>query len=429
MNSKLEKIEKNMATLEIEVDPEQFENGLKKAYKKTVGRFNIPGFRKGKAPMAIIERHYGEGVFYEEAINILCPDAYEEAVEQHGIEPVDTPKIDIVDIGRDKGLIFKAIVTVKPEVKLGQYKGIEIEKKEYPVTDEDVDKELEKLRDINARMVSVQDRPAKEGDMVIIDFKGFIGDEPFEGGSAENYSLTLGSGQFIEGFEDQLVGAGIGDQVDVNVTFPEDYHSEELAGEQAVFKVTVKEIKEKELPEVDDEFAKDVSEFDTLEQLKQDIKQNLEKRAEIRAKNEMQNQAVKKAVEQSEVDIPDVMIEKQIDTMVKDFEMQLMYQGLKLENYLESAKTSLEDFRNSLKKDAEDRVKSQLVIEKISKVEGITETQEELDAEIEEMAKRYRQQDVEKFKEALGENELNYLKDSIIVRKTIELLVDNANIK
>jgi trigger factor len=292
-----------------------------------------------------------------------------------------------------------------------------------------VDKELEKLRDINARMVSVQDRPAKEGDMVIIDFKGFIGDEPFEGGSAENYSLTLGSGQFIEGFEDQLVGAGIGDQVDVNVTFPEDYHSEELAGEQAVFKVTVKEIKEKELPEVDDEFAKDVSEFDTLEQLKQDIKQNLEKRAEIRAKNEMQNQAVKKAVEQSEVDIPDVMIEKQIDTMVKDFEMQLMYQGLKLENYLESAKTSLEDFRNSLKKDAEDRVKSQLVIEKISKVEGITETQEELDAEIEEMAKRYRQQDVEKFKEALGENELNYLKDSIIVRKTIELLVDNANIK
>jgi trigger factor len=428
MNSKLEKIEKNIATLEIEVDAEQFEKGLQKAYRKNAAKFNIPGFRKGKAPRVIIERYYGEGIFYEDAINIICPDAYEKAVEQHNLEPVDIPKIDIVQIEKGKSLIFKAVVTVKPDVKLGEYKGIEIEKKEYPVNDEDVEKELEKMREANARMITVQDRPAKEGDMLIIDYKGFMGGEQFEGGAAENQSLILGSGRFIEGFEDQLVGANAGDDVEVKVTFPEDYRSEELAGREAVFQVKVKEIKEKELPELDDEFAKDVSEFDTLEELRKDIRERLEKRAEVRVKNETENEVVKKVTELSEMDIPEIMIEKQIDAMVRDFEFQLMYQGLKLEDYLKYAETSLEEVRNKFRQDAREKVKTQLTIEKIAEVEGITETQEELEEEIEKMAKQYRQENLEEFKKSLSENELNYLKDSIIVRKTINFLVDNAKI-
>lgn len=428
MNSKLEKIEKNTATLEIEVDAEQFEIGLQKAYKRNVSRFNIPGFRKGKAPRSIIERHYGEGIFYEDAINILCPDAYETAVEEHGLHPVDKPLIDIVQIEKGKSLIFKAVVVVKPEVKLGQYKGIEIEKKEYPVTDEDVEKELSRLRDANARMVTVEGRPAKEGDMLILDYKGFVEGEQFEGGTAENQPLVLGSGRFIAGFEEQLVGANAGDDVEVKVRFPEEYHSESLAGKEAMFRVKVKEIKEKELPVMDDEFAKDVSEFDSLEELKKDIRDRLEKRAEARARNEMENEAIKKAAASAEIDVPEVMIEKQIDSMVKDFELQLMYQGLKLEDYLAHIQGSVEDLRNNLKQDAEERVRTQLTLEKISQVEGITETQGELDEEIEKTAKQYRQENLEKFRESLGEDELNYLKNSIIVRKTIDFLVENAKI-
>jgi trigger factor len=349
MNSKLEKIEKNTATLEIEVSEEQFEKGIQKAYKKNVGRFNIPGFRKGKAPRVIIERYYGEGVFYEDAINEVCPEAYQAAVDQHKLHPVDRPEIDIVQLEKGKPFIFKAIVTVKPEVVLGDYKGIRVEKKEYPVTDEDVDKELENMRNANARMVAVEGRPAKKDDMVIIDYKGFVGEEQFEGGTAENQPLVLGSGHFIEGFEDQLIGAKAGDSVEVKVTFPEDYHAEHLAGKEAVFKVDVKEIKEKELPDLDDEFAKDVSEFETLEDLKKDIRKKLEERAAHRAKHETEDEVIKKVTELSEIDIPEVMIEKQIDSMVRDFEMQLMYQGLKLEGYLDYYNKSMEEFRDGLR--------------------------------------------------------------------------------
>jgi len=423
MNSKLEKIEKNTATLEIEVSEEQFEKGIQKAYKKNVGRFNIPGFRKGKAPRVIIERYYGEGVFYEDAINEVCPEAYQAAVDQHKLHPVDRPEIDIVQLEKGKPFIFKAIVTVKPEVVLGDYKGIRVEKKEYPVTDEDVDKELENMRNANARMVAVEGRPAKKDDMVIIDYKGFVGEEQFEGGTAENQPLVLGSGHFIEGFEDQLIGAKAGDSVEVKVTFPEDYHAEHLAGKEAVFKVDVKEIKEKELPDLDDEFAKDVSEFETLEDLKKDIRKKLEERAAHRAKHETEDEVIKKVTELSEIDIPEVMIEKQIDSMVRDFEMQLMYQGLKLEGYLDYYNKSMEEFRDGLKSEATERVRTQLTLEKVSQVEGVTASEEELDKELEEMAKRYKMEDIEKFKKSMGEDELNYIRESIIIRKTVDLLV------
>lgn len=429
MNSKLEKIEKNTATLEIEVSEEQFEKGVQKAYKKNVGRFNIPGFRKGKAPRVIIERYYGEGVFYEDAINEVCPDAYQAAVDQHNLHPVDRPEIDIVQLEKGKPFIFKAVVTVKPEVVLGDYKGIRVEKKEYPVTDEDVDKELENMRAANARMVAVEGRPAQKGDMVIIDYKGFVGEEQFEGGAAENQALVLGSGHFIEGFEDQLIGAKAGDSVEVKVTFPEDYHAERLAGKEAVFKVDVKEIKEKELPDLDDEFAKDVSEFDTLEDLKKDIRKKLEERAAHRAKHETEDEVIKKVAELSEIDIPEVMIEKQIDTMVRDFELQLMYQGLKLEGYLAHFKKSMEEFRDGLKSEAAERVRTQLTLEKVSQVEGITTSEEELDKELEEMAKRYKMEDVGKFKKSLDEDELNYIRESIIIRKTVEFLVGELTVK
>lgn len=423
MNSKLEKIEKNTATLEIEVSEEQFEKGIQKAYKKNVGRFNIPGFRKGKAPRVIIERYYGEGVFYEDAINEVCPEAYQAAVDQHKLHPVDRPEIDIVQLEKGKPFIFKAIVTVKPEVVLGDYKGIRVEKKEYPVTDEDVDKELENMRNANARMVAVEGRPAKKDDMVIIDYKGFVGEEQFEGGTAENQPLVLGSGHFIEGFEDQLIGAKAGDSVEVKVTFPEDYHAEHLAGKEAVFKVDVKEIKEKELPDLDDEFAKDVSEFETLEDLKKDIRKKLEERAAHRAKHETEDEVIKRVTELSEIDIPEVMIEKQIDSMVRDFEMQLMYQGLKLEGYLDYYNKSMEEFRDGLRDEATERVRTQLTLEKVSQVEGVTASEEELDKELEEMAKRYKMEDIEKFKKSMGEDELNYIRESIIIRKTVDLLV------
>ena len=423
MNSKLEKIEKNTATLEIEVSEEQFEKGIQKAYKKNVGRFNIPGFRKGKAPRVIIERYYGEGVFYEDAINEVCPEAYQAAVDQHKLHPVDRPEIDIVQLEKGKPFIFKAIVTVKPEVVLGDYKGIRVEKKEYPVTDEDVDKELENMRNANARMVAVEGRPAKKDDMVIIDYKGFVGEEQFEGGTAENQPLVLGSGHFIEGFEDQLIGAKAGDSVEVKVTFPEDYHAEHLAGKEAVFKVDVKEIKEKELPDLDDEFAKDVSEFETLEDLKKDIRKKLEERAAHRAKHETEDEVIKRVTELSEIDIPEVMIEKQIDSMVRDFEMQLMYQGLKLEGYLDYYNKSMEEFRDGLRDEATERVRTQLTLEKVPQVEGVTASEEELDKELEEMAKRYKMEDIEKFKKSMGEDELNYIRESIIIRKTVDFLV------
>lgn len=425
MNSKLEKIENNVAILEISVSPEKLEEGIMKSYLKNVKKFNIPGFRKGKAPRKIIERHYGEAVFYEDAINIVCPDAYDEAVKEHNLDPVDRPDIDIVEIESGKGLIFKATVTVKPEVALGQYKGIEAAKKEYNVTDEDVNKEIDAMREKNARLVEVTDRPVKNGDITIIDFKGFVDDNQFEGGTSENHNLEIGSGQFIPGFEEQLVGAELGKEIDVNVQFPEDYRSEELAGKPAVFKVTVKEIKEKQLANLDDELAKDVSEFDTLEDLKADIRKKREEESKRLEKQQYEDEVINKVVENATADIPEVMVDAQVNIMLRDFDYQLRYQGLDLETYLKYMNMDIDKLKESYKDVAKSRVKSQLVLEKIAEVEGVAATEEDMNEEIEKTAKHYKQ-DLEKFKKTLKEDEISYIKDGIIVQKTIDFLVENS---
>jgi len=425
MNSKLEKVENNVATLEISVSAEKLEEGIMKSYLKNVKKFNIAGFRKGKAPRKIIERHYGEAVFYEDAINIICPDAYDEAVKEHNLEPVDRPDIDIIDIESGKGLIFKAVVTVKPEVALGQYKGIEAEKKEYNVTDEEVDKEIEIMRDKNARLVEVSDRPVKNGDIIIIDFKGFVDDKQFEGGTSENFNLEVGSGQFIPGFEDQLVGAELGKEIDVNVQFPKEYNSEELAGKPALFKVTVKEIKEKQLVKLDDEFAKDVSEFDTLDELKADIRKKKEEQCKRLEKQQYEDEVINKVVENATVDIPEVMVDAQVNIMLRDFDYQLRYQGLNLEAYLKYMNMDIDKLKESYRDVAKSRVKSQLVLEKVAEAEGIAATEEDLNAEIEKTAKHYNQ-DLEKFKKTLKEDEITYIKDGIVIQKAIDFLVDNS---
>lgn len=425
MNSKLEKIENNVATLEISVSPEKLEEGIMKSYLKNVKKFNIPGFRKGKAPRKIIERHYGEGVFFEDAINIICPEEYDEAVKAHNLDPVDRPDIDIVEIETGKGLVFKATVTVKPEVVLGQYKGIEAEKKEYNVTDEDINSELEKMREKNARLVEVNDRPVKSGDITMIDFMGFVDGVQFEGGTAENHKLEIGSGQFIPGFEDQLVGAEIGKEVEVNVTFPESYGAAELAGKPALFKVTVKEIKEKQMLALDDEFAKDVSEFDTLEELKADIRNKREEESKRLEKQQYEDDVINKIVENATVDIPQVMVETQVNVMLRDFDYQLRYQGLNLEAYLKYMNMDIEKLKESYQDVAKGRVKSQLVLEKVAETEAIAVSDEDLNEEIEKTAKQYNQ-DVEKFKKSLKDDEISYIKDGVVIQKTIDFLVESS---
>lgn len=426
MNSELKKLENNVATLEITVPADKFEEGMQRAYKKNAHKFNIPGFRKGKAPRVIVERYYGEGVLYEDAIEYVFPEAFDKAVKDHGIEPVSLPSIsEIKQIGKGSDLVMLVEVTVKPEVTLGDYKGIEIKKVEYNVTDEDVEKELEYLRNKNARLINVEDRGIEKGDIVNISFKGYIDGVPFEGGSAENYILEIGSGRFIQGFEDQLIGAKVGDEVKVNVTFPEDYPNEELKGKKAEFEVKINNIRYKELPELDDEFAKDVSEFDTLEDLKKDIREKLIKNAELAAKRKMEDEVIKKVVENSQVDIPDVMVENEIDNMISDFEHGLLHQGLTFKDYLSYTNIPEKEFRDSLREEAKNRVKTFLVLEKISKVENIEANEEEINAELENMSKRYNIE-VEKLRENLNENKMDYIRENIIFRKTVEFLMENS---
>ncbi|HHY90676.1 MAG TPA: trigger factor, partial [Clostridiales bacterium] len=332
MGSTVVKKEKNEVTLKIEVGHEQFEKAVQQAYQRTKHKYGIAGFRRGKAPRKLIEAYYGEGVFYDEAINLICPEEYEKAIKDQNLEPVDRPTINIEEIGKGKNLVFTATVTVKPELVLGQYKGIEAEKKEYNVKEEDVEKELEMLRDRNSRMVVVE-RPIQEGDYVLIDYKGFLGDEEeeIEGATAQKQGLWIGSGRFIPGFEEQLIGAKAGDDVTVKVKFPEDYHVEKLKGQDAVFYVKINEVKEKQLPELDDEFAKDVSEHDTLEALKEDIRKKQEEAARKRSEYEFKNEVLKKVIDNAQVDIPEVMVENQIDNMLNDFDFQLRYQGMDLD--------------------------------------------------------------------------------------------------
>lgn len=426
MNSTIVKKENNEVNLKIEVSAETFEKAIQKAYTKMRGQFNIPGFRKGKAPRKVIEVRYGAAVFYDEAINELWPTVYKEAIEKHDLHPVDQPSLDLDEIVKGQDVVLKVKVTVKPEVTLGDYKGIEVEKIEYNVNDEDVEKEVEALRERNARLISVE-RPVKDGDTVIMDYAGFVGEEQFEGGTAEKQTLVIGSGQFIPGFEEQLVDVKIGEEVEVKVTFPEEYHAENLAGKDAVFKVTVHEVKEKELPELDDEFAKDVSEHDTLEELKAELKKKQEESAKLREKRELEDAILRKVIETVEVDIPEIMVEHKIDDMMNDFEQQLKYQGLDLDTYAKYTGASLQEMREQMKEDAYNRVKVQLTLEEIGKVEEIKVTKEEIDAEIDKIAAQYKM-DVDKFKKSLNPYYYESIENDIKVRKTVELLVENTKI-
>lgn len=427
MQVKVENTGKNEVQLEIEVDAERFEKGLQRAFAKNAKKFNIPGFRRGKAPRYMVEKFYGEQVLYEDAINDVCPEAYDQAVEENGIHPVDKPEIDIKQIGKGQALIFTAKVTVKPEVELGQYKGVEVKKADAAVTDEDVEKEIESIRDRNARIITVEDRPAASGDIAVIDFEGSINGEPFDGGKAENYSLAIGSGTFIPGFEEQIIGSAVGEEKEISVNFPDDYNNKDLAGKSAVFKVKVKEIKVKELPAMDDEFAKDTSEFDTLEEYKADIKKKLTEKAEHDARHKDEDSVVDKVVGNAVVDIPAVMVEKRVDGMVYDFEMRLRYQGLDMKKYLEIMGMDVDSLRERLKESAEKEVKTQLVMEKIGVVEGIVPTDEETNDEIKRIAENYKQSE-EDFRQHLKPDDIEYIKNTIIARKTVDFLLEHAKL-
>lgn len=425
MNVKIEKPEKNVVKLEIEVDAEVFDQCMDKAFSKNRSRFNIPGFRKGKAPRKMVERYYGEQVLYEDAINFACADAYDKAVEENDIHPVERPEIDIIQIGSGQPLIFTATVTVKPDVELGDYKGLEVAKEPVVITDEDVDEELNKIVERNAKLVAVEDRPVANGDTVNIDFLGTVDGVPFKGGEAKGYSLEVGSGTFIPGFEEQLVGANINDEIDVNVTFPEDYHAEELKGKPAVFRVKINDIKVKQLPELNDEFASDVSEFETLEEYKADIRKKLTEQAQARADRKFEDDLIKKAVDNATCDIPEVMVNHRLDDMMRQLDMQLRYQGITLERYAQMMGIDIEKIRSDYRENALEDVKTHLVLDKIAEVENIIATPEEYDAELEQMADRYNQS-VEELKKHLHDDDIEYIKESIERKKTIKLLVESA---
>ena len=426
MNSVLEKKENNKAVFSIEISEDKFEKAIQKAYFKNRNRFSVPGFRKGKVPRKIIEMNYGEGIFYEEALNTLLPEAYDKAVEDLELEPVDTPEVDIEQLEKGKPIIIKIEVTIKPEIKLGDYKSIEIEKIEYNVTDENVDKELKAIQEMNGRIIDAGHRETKEKDILTIDYEGYVDGEQFEGGTAEDQKIEIGTGKFIPGFEEQLVGKKKGDKVDVKVVFPEDYFEESLKGKEALFKVTIKEIKEKELPILDDEFAKDVSEFDTLEEYKESIREKLKKEAKDREQIEIENKVIEKVIELSEMNIPEVMIDNQVQNEVGQFEYRLRMQGLDIKQYLELTNTTIEDFKEQIRPLADKKVRADLVLEEIGKVEELEITDKDIDGELERLAIEYNQEDIEKFKEDMKKGDLGYLKSGIMRDKTIELLVKNS---
>ena len=424
MNCKVEKTEKaNEVKLEITIEAEKFENAMKKVYFQNAKYFNIPGFRKGKAPMNIVEKYYGAQIFYEDAFNEVATEAYDEALKENKIEAVSRPEVDIIQMEKGKDVIFTAVVQTKPEVELGKYKGVEIAKVEYKVEDKDIEHELGHMQEHNSRLVTVEDRALENGDISAIDFEGFVDGVAFEGGKAEGHELEIGSGSFIPGFEDQLVGMKIDEEKDINVKFPEEYFSKDLAGKDAVFKVKLHAIKKKELPELDDEFAKDVSEFDTLEELKASIKEKLEKSNAQRAKYETEEAAIKAVCEDAKVDIPSGMIDLEVDNMMKDFEQRLSYQGLNLEQYLNMIGRTEEEMRKEYEPQATEAIKSRLVLEAIIKAEKIEVVEEEINAKMEEMAKNYGK----KVEELSGnENLKKYLDEGIKSEKALAFIVENA---
>lgn len=428
MKSTVEKKENNKVSLKIEIGYEEFEKEIQKAYNKNKSRFSVPGFRKGKVPKKIIEANYGEGVFYEDAINSIFPSAYESAIKENDLDPIDRPSLDLEEIKKGEPVVLLVEVEVKPEVELGEYKGVEVEKENFDVTEENIQDELKNIQERNARIVEVEDRAAKDGDILVIDYSGSVDGEEFEGGTAKNQTIEIGSDTFIPGFEEQLIGLNKDDEKDVKVTFPEEYHSEELEGKDAIFKVKVHEIKTKELPELDDELAKDVSEFDTLDEVKEDIKKKLEEEAKRKEKAALENAVIDKVCENTEIEVPEVLIEDQIDNNVRDFSQRLSQQGLQLEKYIELTGMNMQDFRAQFEEDAKRIAKAELVLDAISEKEGIEATDEELEKDLEEIAKEYNQK-IEDVKEKFTENDLEYLKMGIIKRKTIEFLVENAKTK
>ena len=424
MNCKVEKTENaNEVKLEITIEAEKFENAMKKVYFQNAKYFNIPGFRKGKAPMNIVEKYYGAQIFYEDAFNEVATEAYDEALAENKIEAVSRPEVDIIQMEKGKDVIFTAVVQTKPEVELGKYKGVEITKVEYTVEDKDVEHELGHMQEHNSRLVTVEDRALENGDISTIDFEGFVDGVAFEGGKAEGHELEIGSGSFIPGFEDQLVGMKIDEEKEINVKFPEEYFSKELAGKDAVFKVKLHSIKKKELPELDDEFAKDVSEFDTLAELKASIKEKLEKSNAQRAKYETEEAAMKAVCETAKLDIPTGMIELEVDNMMKDFEQRLSYQGLKLDQYLNMIDRTEDEMRKEYEPQATEAIKSRLVLEAIINAEKIEASEEEINAKMEEMANNYGK----KVEELSGnENLKKYLDEGIRSEKALAFIVENA---
>lgn len=427
MSVQVEKLEHNMAKLTIEVEAAEFDAATKRAYNKKKSSFNLPGFRKGKVPMNVIEKTYGAGVFYEDAANDIMPKAYADALDETGIDVVSRPEIDVTKIGKGESFIFTATVAIKPEVTLGQYKGLEVQKESVEVTDEEVEAELKKAQEQNAREITVEDRPVKEGDVITLDYAGTIAGVPFDGGTATSQKLEIGSHSFIDTFEDQLVGLNIGDEKDVEVTFPEEYHAPDLAGKPASFHVKVLGITEKQLPEIDDDFAQDTTEFDSLEEYKADVRAKLEQSKEERAKSEMENVLVEKAVEGAAMDIPDAMIDSQVEQMIDEFKQRVTYQGISFEQYLQFTGQSPEAFQESMRPEAVKRIQSSLVLEAIVAAENIEATDEDLNKEMEKMASMY-QMDVEQIASFIQDEQKENMKKDIAIQKAVEFLAAEAKV-
>ena len=425
MSLQVEKMEKNMAKLTIEVSAEELEKAIQGAYLKNKNKITLPGFRKGKAPRVMIEKMYGKGVFLEDAANALIPSAYSKALNECDLEIVSQPEIDITQLEAGKPFIFTAEVAVKPEVTLGEYKGVEVKKIDVEVTEEEINAELKKEQENNSRTILVEDRPVENGDIATIDFEGFVDGTPFEGGKGSDYPLTIGSNTFIPGFEEQLIGANAGEKRDVNVTFPEEYQAKELAGKAAVFKCEVKKIEKKELPELDDEFAKDVSEFDTLEEYKADIKKNLTEKKEADAKRQKEDEAVQKAVENATMEIPDAMIRTQVNQMVDDFSRRMQAQGLSMEQYFQFTGMTIDKLMEEMKPQALKRIQTRLVLEKIAEVENIQPSEERVEEEIGKMAEMYKMEK-DKLRELIGDIELEQMKKDMAVQDAVTYIADAA---
>lgn len=427
MSLQVEKLENNMAKLTIEVSAEEFEKAIKDAYNHNKGRFNIPGFRKGKAPLNMIEKMYGAGIFYEDAGNALIDESYPKAVEECEEEIVSSPTIDVIQIEKGKSFIYTATVAVKPEVTLGEYKGIEVEKADATVTDEDVEAELKAAQEKNGRLIAVEDRPVADGDNTVIDFKGYIDGVAFDGGEGEDYPLIIGSHSFIEGFEEQLIGKNVGEQCEVNVTFPEEYHAPELAGKPAKFDVTIKEVKMTELPELNDEFASEVSDFETLAEYKEDIKAKLQDKKNREAATENENRVIDKVVENASMEIPQAMVDTQARGMLEDYARRLQSQGLNINDYMKYTGMTVEKMKEQMEPQALRRIKTRLVLEKIVEVENLEVSDEAVDSQIEKMAASY-QMEADKLKEMMGENERAQMKEDLKVQEAVDFLVSEAKL-